>query len=76
MIGFMLFVFVKGIRNIVCVFDQFFSEGFFFYELVFFLKIIFLKEIVEVSLEVLGEIEIEFQSWIIFVVFNYVDGLF
>jgi len=40
-----------------------------------FLKIVFPKETVKVSLEAAGEIETEFQGWIVLVVFNHVDGL-
>jgi hypothetical protein len=40
-----------------------------------FLKIVFPKEAVEVSLEAAGEVETEFQGWIVLVVFNHVDGL-
>jgi len=40
-----------------------------------FLKIVLPKETVEVSLEAAGEIETEFQGWIVLVVFNHVDGL-
>ena len=74
-ISFPAFVFVKRSGNAVCAFDQFFSEGFFFHELAPFLKIVFPKETVEVSLEAAGEIETEFQSWIVLVIFNHVDGL-
>ena len=69
------FVFVKGTRNAVCAFDEFFSEGFFFHELAPFLKIILPKETVEVSLEAAGEIETEFQGWVVLVVLNHIDGL-
>lgn len=40
-----------------------------------FLKIILPKETVEVSLEAAGEIETEFQGWIVLVVLNHVDSL-
>jgi len=40
-----------------------------------FLKIVFPKEAIEVSLEAAGEIETEFQGWIVLVVFNHIDGL-
>jgi len=40
-----------------------------------FLKIILPKETVEVSLEATGEIETEFQGWIVLVVLNHVNGL-
>jgi len=40
-----------------------------------FLKIVLPKETVEVSLEATGEIETEFQSRIVLVIFNHVDGL-
>ena len=40
-----------------------------------FLKIILPKETVEVSLEAAGEIETEFQSWVVLVVLNHIDGL-
>jgi hypothetical protein len=40
-----------------------------------FLKIVFPKKTVEVGLEAAGEIETEFQGWIVLVVFNHVDGL-
>jgi len=69
------FVFVKWIRNTVCAFDEFFSEGFFFHKFAPFLKIILPKETVEVSLEAAGEIETEFQGRIVLVVFNHIDGL-
>jgi len=40
-----------------------------------FLKVIIPKETVEVSLEAAGEIETEFQSWVVLVVLNHIDGL-
>jgi len=40
-----------------------------------FLKIVFPKEAIEVSLEAAGEIETEFQGWIVLVVLNHIDGL-
>jgi len=40
-----------------------------------FLKIVLPKETVEVSLEAAGEIETEFQGWIVLVVLNHIDGL-
>jgi len=40
-----------------------------------FLKIVFPKEAIEVSLEASSEIETEFQSRIVLVVLNHVNGL-
>ena len=69
------FVFVERARNSVYAFDEFFSEGFFFHKFAPFLKIFLPKETVEVSLEAAGEIETEFQGWIVLVVLNHIDGL-
>jgi len=47
----------------------------FFINWLLFLKIILPKETVKVSLEAAGEIETEFQGWIVLVVLNHIDGL-